>query len=173
MTDRHIQGAKVRAQGKAFEERIEAALAWYAFRGLAGIDKTPEPMKVIKSMGRGQFLACFTKKAQPDFTGTLQGGRSVMFEAKYTVTDRLAQSKVLAAQEEYLNLHESLGAECYVIAGFSTGNVYRIPWRVWRDMKDIYGRKYVREKDIQDYRVKQKNGRLWLLDGMGGTHEKI
>jgi recombination protein U len=50
-----------------------------------------------------------------------------------------------------------------VIAGFATGNVYRIPWEVWQDMKQRFGRKYVREADLEIYRVEQKDGRLQLL----------
>lgn len=162
--DRHRQGAAARTQGKAFEDRLAVSLEWYAVKGLAKIDKTPEPMKVLRSMGRGQFLACFVKKAQPDFTGTIRGGRSVMFEAKHTTSDRMEQSRVLPGQSDYLTRHQALGAKCYVIAGFSTGNVYKIPWEVWRDMKERFGRKYVREADLEIYRVEQsESGRLKLL----------
>jgi recombination protein U len=161
--NRHVQGAKARTQGKAFEDRLTVSLEWYTAKGYASIEKTPEPMKVLRNMGRGQFLACFEKKAQPDFTGTIRGGRSIMFEAKYTTSDRLEQSRVLPGQADYLSRHLVLGARCYVIAGFATGNVYRIPWEVWQDMKQRFGRKYVREADLEIYRVEQKDGRLQLL----------
>ena len=164
LVDRHQQGARAKAQGAAFEARISSSLEWYALAGLASIEKTPEPMKILGSLGKGQFKCCFLKKAQPDFEGTANGGRSWMFEAKYTSGDRLEQSRVLPSQSEYLDRHDALGAKCYVIAGFSTGNVYRVPWRVWRDMKERFGRKYVRESDLEIYRVEQsESGRLKLL----------
>lgn len=161
--DRHRQGAEAKAQGKAFEDRLQEAFSWYQLRGMASIEKTPEPMKVLRSTGRGQFLACFTKKAQPDFTGTIRGGRSVMFEAKYTTGDRLEQTRVLPSQTEYLNRHQALGARCYVIAGFASGRVYRIPWKVWAGMKERFGQKYVREEDLIDFLVDVRNGRLMIL----------
>lgn len=161
--NRHIQGAVARAQGKNFEDRLTVALDYYKARGLASIEKTPEPMRVIKSMGQGRFLACFEKKAQPDFTGTIRGGRSVKFEAKYTTGDRLEQSRVLPQQAEYLTRHQALGARCYVIVGFSSGRVYRVPWDAWAGMKEKFGRKYVKEDDLAIYLVTEKNGRLMLL----------
>ena len=161
--DRHIQGAVAKAQGRAFEERLEAAFAYYRRRGTASVDKTPEPMKVLESLGKGQFKACFLKKAQPDFSGTVRGGRSVMFEAKYTSGNRLEQSRVLPQQAETLTLHQQLGARCYVIAGFASGRVYRIPWKVWSGMKETFGRKYVREEDLINYLVDVRNGILMLL----------
>lgn len=172
-TDRHKLGAAARSQGAAFEARITASLEWYAMAGLASIEKTPEPMKVLGSLGKGQFKSCFLKKAQPDYAGTVKGGRSWMFEAKYTASDRLEQSRVLPSQGEYLDRHAALGAKCYVIAGFSTGNVYRVPWEIWRDMKDRFGRKYVREADLEIFRVDQSDsGRLKLLRKGAYNHDR-
>ena len=50
------------------------------------------------------------------------------------------------------------------MVGFRSGAVYRVPWDVWSDMASIYGRKYVKETDIQAYRVRETNrGVLKLL----------
>ena len=90
-----------------------------------------------------------------------------MFEAKFTSTDRMEQSRVLQGQANYLDRHQELGARCYVIAGFSSGAVYRFPWNVWRDMKKNFGRKYVTEADVEiaAYQVPvTMNGVLLLLD---------
>ena len=86
-----------------------------------------------------------------------------MFEAKYTSGNRLEQSRVLPQQAETLTLHQQLGARCYVIAGFASGRVYRIPWKVWSGMKETFGRKYVREEDLINYLVDVRNGILMLL----------
>ena len=87
------------------------------------------------------------------------------FEAKYTSADRMEQSRVLPGQAENLEQHHRLGARCYVIAGFASGEVYKIPWETWQNMKALFGRKYVTEKDIEKYRVAiARNGTLMLLD---------
>jgi len=90
-----------------------------------------------------------------------------MFEAKFTSTGKMEQSRVLQGQADYLEGHQKLGARCYVIAGFGSGAVYRFPWNIWRDMKKHFGRKYVTEADvgISAYLVPvTRDGVLLLLD---------
>lgn len=150
---RQVTGAINKAHGKQFEQRLDAAFEYYSRRGFAAIEKTPEPLKPIRPCGNGTFVAVFTKKAQPDYKGTLKGGRSIMFEAKYTSGDRIEQSRVTEGQTEYMNQQSALGARCYVVVGFASGAVYRVPWAVWCDMKTMFGRKYVTEKDLTAYVV--------------------
>lgn len=159
------KGLVNRANGKRFEERIDSSFAYYAHTGYALVDKTPEPMKVLKRMQGGKFIACFSKKAQPDYKGTIKGGRTVMFEAKYTTQSRLHSDVVSADQSEYLTKATELGARCYVLAGFEPGEVYRIPWETWASMKQRFGRMYVTEEDLKPYRLMTSwNGRLLILD---------
>ncbi len=161
---RQLQGAVSKAKGKYFEDRLDASFEYYKNKGFAIIEKTPEPMRPTKSLGNGKFIAFFEKQAQPDYKGTLKGGRSVMFEAKFTSTDRLEQSRVLAQQAEYMDRHQQLGARCFVLAGFSSGYVYCIPWEVWQNMKENFGRKHVKEEDLEKYRVQTAwNGTLLLF----------
>lgn len=158
-------GAIAKAQGKRFEERLDEAFAYYRDRGYAIIEKTPEPMRPTKNLGNGKFIAFFEKKAQPDYKGVIKGGRAVMFEAKFTSKERMEQNRVERGQGEYLDRHQVLGARCFVVVGFSTGEVYRLPWDNWKDMKRKWGRKYVTEADLEDYRVPTaRNGALLLLD---------
>lgn len=77
------------AQGHFFESAIKAACTLYSDRERADVDKTPEPFRVLEKSRDGKFKGRFTARAQPDFQGTLDGGRSIVFEAKYTTTDRL------------------------------------------------------------------------------------
>lgn len=161
---RQWQGYQAKINGKHFEERLEATFNYYKSRGSALIEKTPEPMRVVKSVGGGKFIAFFEKKAQPDYKGILPGGRMVVIEAKYTTAAKMEQNRVRAEQSEYMDSYAKLGARCYVVAGFSSGNVYRIPWDDWNNMKTIYGRKYVTETDIEKFKVKTAwNGTLLLL----------
>ena len=162
---RQLQGKISRAKGKQFESELDTAFEYYKEKGFADIEKTPEPMRVIRSLGNGQFIACFEKKAQPDYKGTLKGGRSVMFEAKYTSSDRMEQSRVSEKQADYLDNQQKLGARCYVIAGFDSGEVYCIPWNVWNNMKEHFSRKYVKEADIQKYRVTRAWNQLLMILG--------
>ena len=162
---RQIQGAVSRAQGRRFEERLDDSFAYYADRGFAIVEKTPEPMRPTKSLGNGKFIAFFEKKAQPDYKGTIKGGRTVLFEAKFTSTDRMTQDRVGRDQSEYLSRYQRLGARCYVVVGFASGDVYRIPWDVWSNMKTFFGRKYVKETDLEKFRVHIAwNGVLQLLE---------
>ena len=161
---RQALGALAKARGKQFEERLDASFAYYKQRGYAIIEKTPEPMRPAQSLGNGKFVAYFEKKAQPDYKGVIKGGREVVFEAKFTASDKMAQNRVLDKQAEYMDQHQALGARCYIIVGFMGGEVYRIPWGAWRDMKQRFGRKYVTEADLREYRVQPaRNGTLMLL----------
>lgn len=158
------QGLINRTKGKQFEGRLDAAFEYYRLRGFAVVEKTPEPMKPIRSLGQGRFIACYEHKAQPDYKGVIKGGREVMFEAKFTSTDRIKQEKVKKEQGDYLDEHQALGARCYVLVGFPRGAVYRLPWDVWKGMKARFGRKYVTEADLQTYRVPvDRAGRLQIL----------
>ena len=91
---RQLLGKIARQKGQYFEQRLDGSFDYYRDRGYAVIEKTPEPMKVIKPEGSGRFLACYTKKAQVDYKGTLKGGRTILIEAKFTSTDRLTQDRV-------------------------------------------------------------------------------
>ena len=84
---RQYQGYRNRELGAGLEEYIKAACEVYRLYNLAEVEKTPEPVKVMGpkhqlSNGAFGFEGVFTAQAQPDFKGTLKGGRSVVFEAK-------------------------------------------------------------------------------------------
>ena len=153
MNNRQYQGAINRAQGKHFEQYIDLILAYYKERGLAMIEKTPEPMVPCQSLPNGRFVAYFQKKAQPDYKGTLRGGQSVVFEAKYTSSAKIEESRVSAEQARCLDAHLEMGAICFVLAAFGMTNIYRVPWAVWQTMKAVFGRKYVTPADLAIYKV--------------------
>ena len=164
---RSYTGARSRAEGAGFEHIIDNACAYYRSIGLADIEKTPEPMRPIGSPDRaGRFLACYTKAGQPDFKGTLAGGRAVVFEAKHTDSDKIDQSRLTPEQVESLTLHHKLGAAAFIMVSVGLENFYRVPWEVWRDMKQIYGRKHMKLEDLEPYRVQYIAGILKLLEGV-------
>lgn len=159
------QGRKNRAEGQLFEAVLDRTFAYYSEKGYALIDKTPEPFKIIKRLEQTRFIGCFTRQAQPDYKGTIKGGRTVIFEAKFTSSDRITQDRVSDAQWSYMDRATELGARCFVLAGFKSGGIYRIPWPVWSDMKKKFGHKYVTEKDLSEYRIsKSWNDMLLILE---------
>lgn len=162
----HITGKENRASGQMFEEVILSACNRYRVTGAADIDKTPEPFCIEKPMGSGKFLGHFAKKAQPDFKGALAGGKAIVFEAKYTKTDRLVQTAVNDAQYKTLDSYQRLGAECFVLVCFGFRGFYKIPWAVFKAMKNKFGRKYVTENDLRRYELEFRNG---VLDFLGET----
>ena len=156
------KGKRNNAQGHFFEGFIKTACAVYKQKGIACVEKMPEPFMVLEKREKGIFKGRFIAHAQPDFMGTLSGGRSICFEAKYTSTDKLGQNVLTGEQWDSLEQHWKAGAKAGVCAGI--GNVYAfIPWPVWRSMQDIYGRKYMTAEDLEPYRVRF-NGACMFLD---------
>ena len=148
---RRYQNKINNAQGHSFEDYIKAACALYKDRGRASVDKTPEPFRVLEKSRDGIFKGRFTARAQPDFQGTLAGGRSIVFEAKYTTTDRLKRDVLTSEQQDALEDHRQKGAVAAVCAGIGN-DFFFVPWAVWRDMKEHFGRKYVTAADLEQWR---------------------
>lgn len=156
--ERRQQGRRAKYAGERFENMISAACNYYRSQNIADIEKTPEPMRPLKPYGdrrRGQYVAVFTKKAQNDYKGILNGGRCIAFEAKHTDADKIEASAVSDRQAELLENYEKMGASCFVLVSFKFEQFYRIPWSVWRDMKDIYGHKHLKRSEIQDYEIRR------------------
>lgn len=150
------------AQGHFLEGYIKGACDLYKARGVAVVEQIPEPFRTTKTGRDGTFTGRFLSAAQPDFMGTLRGGRSICFEAKYTRTDRILQSVLTEEQRDSLERHWTMGAIAGVCVGI--GDVFGlVPWSVWRAMKQLYGRKYMTAEDLEPYRVKF-NGLVLFLD---------
>lgn len=162
--ENRVRGLNNKRRGERFEYMLEISIQEYSDKGLMEVKKTPEPMKPIKEMGKpGQFLAHFVRPAQVDFCGTLKGGKAIRFEAKHTNTDRFAQSRLSFEQMQDLERHSKLGAYCCVMLCFGDRNVYRVPWCVWKNMKQIYGKLYVTEEDIKTFMVPVYDYSIGLL----------
>ena len=161
-----VRGKINRERGHMFEKLIERSCRLYEDEGKALIEKTPEPMRVVRSMkDNAHFICIFEKKAQPDFKGTLCGGRAIVFEAKYTDAGQISQSAVTETQAERLNRHMELGAVCFVLVCFSLESFCAIPWTVWRDMKRHFGRKYLKCSEAEIIgRVPFTGSRIMFLE---------
>lgn len=148
------RNAKSLSNGKAFEELITFACNKYLDAGEACIVKTPEPFAVYSRTKDGLFMGRFTAaKAQPDFQGIIKGGRSIIFEAKCTSKGRMQQSVVTDAQAKILDAHEELGGLCFVAASIDD-RYFWIPWNKWKGMKELYGHKYIKPEEAEEYEIK-------------------
>ena len=146
---------------------IAASLGWYKDKGVAFIEKTPEPMRPLRPPNRqGQFLACYIKAGQPDFKGTLTGGRAVVFEAKHTDSDRIDYNRLTQEQLNSLAEHDRLGAAAFILVSVELQDFYRVPVGVWRDMRKLYGHKHMNKAELEPFRVQYIAGVLKLLEGI-------
>lgn len=165
---RALIGSRSRASGEYFEGMISAACQFYEEKGISVIEKTPEPMRVLKPYDRkrGQFICCFAKQAQPDFKGVLMDATMVLFDAKHTDKGKIMRSVVTQEQEDCFERYMKLGAMCFLVVSIGLDKFYRVPWVVFRDMKKLYGHKHMDEKDLEPYKIKYSNGVLRFLDGV-------
>ncbi|WP_225743352.1 Holliday junction resolvase RecU [Marinilactibacillus sp. Marseille-P9653] len=154
--------------GENFERLIEMTCAYYSKMGVAYIQKTPEPMKVIAVLDKvkGHFRAHYEKKAQPDFTGTLKSGKSVVFEAKHTEGTNIPFKRIIEEQERDLRLHDHLGAVAFVLISFKMKHFYAVPYKDWIHMKETSGKKSVNQDDLAKYQVSTDRGYLSILEGL-------
>ncbi len=130
-------------------------------QGVAIIEKTPEPMRPISKPNRtGQFQACYIKQAQPDYKGSLQGGKTIVMEAKHTDCTQIAFERVSEEQQRQLKAYHDMGAIAGILVSFGMQKFYCIPWTVWRDMKVHFGRKYIRAEDVPKFYIPVVDGKL-------------
>lgn len=164
--EKRIRGRRNNASGELFENIINGACQYYKELGVAIIEKTPEPMQILKSCGQGRFIACFKKQAQPDYKGVLCDGRAIIFEAKHTDSGQMQESVITKTQRQNLDDFQKMGAQCFVMVSMAFEKFYRVPWEVFGDMKPRFGRKYMTERELEPYRLMEKRGTLLILEGV-------
>ena len=148
-------------KGRGFEADILRACELYRRNGLAVINKVSEPYRVIKKLEGGRFLGQHTANAEPDFKGVIKGGRAIAFEAKYTSKSRIQRSVVTEEQMDWLQEQREMGAVTFVCICIKD-RFFSIPWVVWRDMKKIFGKKYLMPGDIAQYEVAYTHGVMFM-----------
>lgn len=166
---RAAAGRRSRQLGDIFEQWILRGCDWYWDKEIAYIEKTPEPMRPIKvywDRRKGQFIAIYTKQAQPDFKGTLYDGSTIIFDAKSTSQDILQQSAVTDEQRKEFDRYEKMGARCYIMATLDFTDFYRIPWGDWKAAPEKLGRKHFKRGDLEPYRIQCRNGVILFLEGI-------
>ena len=96
----------------------------------------------------GRFEAVFEKSAQPDFKGTVKGGRTVVFDAKFTEADRIRYQVLSEHQRDTLLKYSELGAMAFILVGFANGKIYKIDIHEWMNMKQDFGRYYIKQTEL-------------------------
>ena len=153
--NRQLVGKLSRESGKIFEEAVEVICRVYEMNGLAKIEKTPEPMKILKYLDKGRFEAVFEKDAQPDFKGVVKGGRTVVFDAKHTDSDRIKYHVLSDHQRETLIKYSELGAIAFILVGFTNGKIYKIDINEWVNMRSDFGRLYITQEELDNLNNKE------------------
>lgn len=166
MTKHRAGGKKAQYLGAGFERLIMISCTYYNRFGVADIQKTPEPMKVIEPHDKknNTFIACFEKQAQPDFKGILKGGQAVLFEAKRTNGKSIAKSRISKEQAINLNSASELGAECFILVSFHERHFYKVPWTVWNNMEEQFKKKSVNQEDLESFAIRFINGYIDFLE---------
>lgn len=163
---RSVKSRRSNDLGHQHEVMIEGACRLYNAKGVAFIQKTPEPFRVTKKHPDGRAEVRFTAHAEPDFKGELAGGRAICFEAKYTSTARIRQEVVTKVQAEALDRHAEMGAVAAVCVGIGD-KAFFVPWKVFSQMKELFGHKYATAEDLKPWQVRN-TGTIQFLDHIIG-----
>lgn len=155
-------------RGHEFEDLIQRGSVYYADHGRAIVGKVYEPYRCTKKLEGGRFLGQWTGRAEPDFKGVLRGGRAVAFECKSTRKSRIQRNALTDEQIGWLEAQAEMGAAAFVCIDIQ-GRFFSVPWYIWRDMKDVYGKKFLMPGDIPHYEV-VFDGAVKYLDYINGRH---
>lgn len=165
MTDRRYIGKQNKVHGAMFENIISYSCKYYLEKDIAHIEKTPEPFHMIERKGN-LVTGYYEKAGQPDYKGVLCDGTGIMFEAKHTDTDKIMQNVVTATQWKSLDIYEKFGAKCFVMVSMGFENYYRVPWDVWKRMKELFKHKYMNKKELEPYKLKSTIQAVLFLEGI-------
>lgn len=67
---------------------------------------------------------------------------------------RIIQDRVTEDQAERLTRCAKLGGMAFVLCGFASGQVYKLPWKIWENMREQFGVKYITEDSAAPYRCR-------------------
>lgn len=165
--NRQLQGKINRQLGQNFEQQIETIAEVYRLQKLAMLEKTPEPMKILKHLEKGRFEAVFETDAQPDFKGVIKGGRTVVFDAKFTQSNRISYQALSDHQRQVLSQYDELGAIAFVLVGFADGNMYPVDIKTWVNMKEIFGHKHIKQEELEQHHLKAQKAKNGMIDFLG------
>lgn len=150
---RRVASRTAQSAGAALETLANLHHTRAREQGLADIRKVEPPVRRLRSLAGGQFVAVYAAKSGCDFRGTLRGGKALAIECKSGDGESLAHSEFTAA--EVLDLDE-----CAALGGLSIvlwyrrdlRSMYAIPWQSMPWKKSGRGQS-VRAEDVRDWFV--------------------
>lgn len=89
-----------------------------------------------------------------------------MFEAKHTDSNRINQNVITEMQWKNLDIYEKFGAQCYVMVSLGLTKFYRVPWNIWKKMKELFGHKFMTEQELEKFRLQEKQCSILILEGI-------
>ena len=122
-------------RGKRLEKFIEACAYVEERRGSLVFLRTPPEMKILKSTGKGQFLAVFAGKGPPDYIA-LSTQYVYIADAKEFTGSRLPYANIHEHQADYFNRWEETAyfARSFIFVGATDyGKNFVLPWRRIRE----------------------------------------
>ena len=159
-------GLKAKRNGDMFEARLDYACQWYRQNGVACIEKTPENIRRIRPLDKGQFVAVYSSdKSQVDYKG-VYNGIGVAFEAKHFTGKSLPHARVKEHQLAMLKDFARCGGKSYILASHEDEDIYRIPLETWLRSIKYSGKKSVSLKDMDSYKVGTRGQLIEFLLGI-------
>lgn len=116
-----------RNRGLSLERSLEDMHAVYAEMRKAQINKQYLPSQPVKDGKWAKVIG----RSTVDYTGLLEGGRMVAFDAKDCAGSKIELSRLQVHQHIYLSDVHALGGLAFVLVRFGDGTVYRIPIKAW------------------------------------------
>lgn len=107
---------------------LELFHARYEARGLAVVLRTPPPMRILRSLSGGQFVAVYATEGPPDYV-LLADGCAIAAEAKDCLADRWALGNLHPHQARRLTAWQSQGGLGVVLLRHQPSDTrWVLPW---------------------------------------------
>lgn len=118
-------------KGQPLEDLIILTNNQYRAQRRAVIQKVPTEWVPIRGV-RGEIVnAKVEEKAAVDFLGGYRG-RSIAFDAKHTVEERIRWDRVESHQASFLEDCRQDGGIAFVLVSYQLRDFYTVPWVFWK-----------------------------------------
>ena len=115
-------------RGRQWEQLLELFHARYEGRGEAVVLRTPPPMRILRALSGGQFVAVYATEGPPDYV-LLSRGIAIAAEAKDCVADRWQLSNLHEHQARRLSAWEEHGGLGVVLLRHQPSRTqWVLPW---------------------------------------------
>lgn len=154
-----LAGKHRQNNGARFERALQTAFSTVEILFGDIVEKTPEPLRVLRRGNGSTLTAFFEKKAQPDYKGALktQGGRAFVAEAKSTEGHAISFALVKPHQILSLSRYEEAGAAVAVIVGIG-GKIFLVPLSKWLALSAKLGKRSATAADLAAFEWRVEKG---------------